>query len=643
MANLNIAIQIAAQDQASGPIGRIRNALTGLGTSAQRGFAGLQSVAVVASGAALGGIAALAGGIGAASVAGLGMNKQMEDVSARLNAFTKDADESAAILEMIRQRAAATPFAFNAMADAAAGLLPAASQSGAALEDLVSQAEILAASNPAQGLEGAAFALREAVSGDFTSIIERFNLPRQFINQLKDEGVPNLEIVQRAMQEMGYDADLVANLAQTAGGRWSTFLDTMRNVAATVTQPIFDTFSSGLGRVNEWLSANEPLITGFATTVAETLAGGIERATTFITSFIDELDRGQGPIAALQTALETAFGPDIAGRVMNIVASLQSFVEQVRTTAAPVTDFISRTVSWRDVLIALGVVVASIVLPALYGIVTAAAPVIAVGAALVGAIALARNAWQNDWGGIRTAVVSAWAAIGPQFAEAKAGLIEFRDNLLPPLRLAWQTLGETWRTEISPALSELWASLQLLFAELGFGTGQTSGWDIALGILRVTLGAVLLGVELLTPAIRLAGNTVSFAIGRVNDFVEGLRSMKRAAELIIDPLQRVADRIQELIDRALGMPDWLIPGSPTPFELGLRGISSAAKSMPNLGQALPVAGGGGLAGPARLATTTSVTFEPGSIVIQAPGGDPKTVRQASEDGMLAAFRAVGLR
>jgi len=203
------------------------------------------------------GLSALGGAFRATIGEGLGFNNSMEQVTAQLNAFTKDGEASAEILEMIRERAAKTPFAFEEMARATAGLIPSANAAGMALEDIVAEAEILAASNPAEGLEGAAFALREAVSGDFTSIIERFNLPRQYINQLKEEGVPNIEIVQRAMREMGYDVDLVSNLSETASGRWSTFKDTLSGLAGTAMAPIFDRLSAGLGEITEYLARED--------------------------------------------------------------------------------------------------------------------------------------------------------------------------------------------------------------------------------------------------------------------------------------------------------------------------------------------------------------------------------------------------
>ena len=209
---------------------------------------------------------------GAGDMLGIGLNVELENTKAQLMAFTKDGAKASAILEQIRSEAAKTPFAFQEMAAATAGLMPAAKQSGAALMDLVRQAEILAASNPAEGLKGAAFALREAVSGDFTSVIERFNLPRTAINKLKDEGVPALEIVRRAMLAVGYDADLVSNLANTASGRWSTLLDTFDGLRATLSAPMFAALSAGLSQLQGELDANGTALTEAATAIG-TFAG----------------------------------------------------------------------------------------------------------------------------------------------------------------------------------------------------------------------------------------------------------------------------------------------------------------------------------------------------------------------------------
>lgn len=271
-----VEIIIRGKDETGRAFEGVASSVRKIGDEAQsaggrlRGFLdGVKNVALGA-GVAIGGALA---GIGAA---GLGLNNSMEQAGARIQAFTKDSAATADILEMVRQRAAATPFAFNDMATAAASLLPAAKASGKGLEELIAQAEILAASNPAEGLEGAAFALKEALSGDFTSIIERFNLPRQRLNELKEQGVPALEAIQIAMQELGLDTDLVTGLANTAEGRWSTFMDTLQGLASQLTQPIFDAFSSGLGQVQSQIDANMPTIQAFAAALAGQIGAAIQ-------------------------------------------------------------------------------------------------------------------------------------------------------------------------------------------------------------------------------------------------------------------------------------------------------------------------------------------------------------------------------
>lgn len=256
----------------------------------------VQSAKQLTAGLAVGGVLAFGAGVTAAAGAGLAFNNSLEQTSARIQAFTKDAAQTAAILEMVKVRAAETPFAFEEMAAATAALMPAAKLSGAELEHLIGLAEILAASNPMEGLaDGAAFALKEALSGDFESIVERFNLSRQYLNQLKDQGVPALEAVSLAMQQVGLDADLVTGLAGTLQGRWSTFQDTLTNVAATATKPIFTLLSNGLATVNNWLTKNQPMLER----LGAALAGGV-------TSAINAFGRTIGPAASAAFAFVSA-------------------------------------------------------------------------------------------------------------------------------------------------------------------------------------------------------------------------------------------------------------------------------------------------------------------------------------------------
>lgn len=533
----------------------------------------------VAAGLGVAGLLTFGAGAVSAAGSGLAFNNSLEQTTAKINAFTKDGAKTAEILTMIKTRAASTPFEFEQMANAASALLPSARQAGVGLEELIAQAEILAASNPAEGLEGAAFALKEAVSGDFTSIIERFNLPRQYINQLKEQGVPALEAVGMAMQQMGLDASLVTNLAETASGRWSTLKDTFTNLAATVTQPIFEAVSSGLGTLNGYLAENEPLLTKMAEGLAGKIKTGIDW---FVSTGIPNLTAAYGWVTG---------------------------------TAIPTLQ------QWGQ----------AYVMPALNWLVNTGLPTM----------------WQTGqqvWGWITgTAIptLQLWGQtvgdfVTPKFEVLRALFDKFVTLVLPPLQEAWRTLVTVWQTEVGPALDELWAALGELFDELGLGTGDTDLWSVALGALKLILAGVVLGVKGLTPIIRALADGLVFGINQVKRMVEGLTSMKRGAEALLQPLQNVADKIQAMIDKALAMPGWLIPHSPTPFEKGLRGIGAAMKELPEL--KLEVRGQGAGLALAGAPAGGGSTFGPINIYANS-----RKEGQEAGEGFMDALRSKGLR
>lgn len=297
---MQLAIEIVGRDEASKPIKNVATSLVGLEKQAKStgGVLGGLTATLGKVGLAGLGIATMAKTVGAA-VGGLGKtfigsNIAVQNARTGLIAMTKSAQTADKIIEDVRKEAARTPFAFEEMANAAAGLLPASKQANVGLMDLLQTAEVLAASNPAEGLEGAAFALREAVSGDFTSIIERFNLPRQRINQLKEEGVPALKAVTQVMRELGLDMDLVRMRSEDFEGRWSTLLDTVSEVARTLGKPLFDVLTRSLGTLQAYLDANAPAIQAWAERTGEAIAR-------FVTDGVPKLVAAFGQVVAAVT------------------------------------------------------------------------------------------------------------------------------------------------------------------------------------------------------------------------------------------------------------------------------------------------------------------------------------------------------
>lgn len=208
-------------------------------------------------------LAVAGAGVGAMAKIGVDYNAQLELTTKKIYAMTKSQEETAKIMDYVQSQAKKSIFSFQDMGTAASALVPISKQSGIALKDLIKQAEILGASNPLEGLAGASFALKEAMTGDFTSIIERFNLSRSYINKLKDEGVPAMEIISKALGQMGVDYSMVEQMAGSFKFRLDTLKDSMTMFAGEITKPMFDYFSVGLASITEKMPQIQESIRGF--------------------------------------------------------------------------------------------------------------------------------------------------------------------------------------------------------------------------------------------------------------------------------------------------------------------------------------------------------------------------------------------
>ncbi|AUJ25194.1 transglycosylase SLT domain-containing protein [Virgibacillus dokdonensis] len=90
--------------------------------------------------------------------------------------------------------------------------------------------ERLAASNPAEGMEGASFSIREALSGDIVSLAERFNLPKTMLKSIKNAPSlqKKLEAVDKVITDMGYSQEYLEKVNGTGYVRWQKLLDTTK-------------------------------------------------------------------------------------------------------------------------------------------------------------------------------------------------------------------------------------------------------------------------------------------------------------------------------------------------------------------------------------------------------------------------------
>lgn len=391
--------------------------------------------------------------------------------------------------------------------------------------------------------------------------------------------------------------------------------------------------------------------------------------------FFDYLAMGYAPGAALRLVLMKLFGAGIVTQINQVAYTVRHVIGAVKEGVATITPYLKMAWEWiashvqlKDVLYGLGLIILAVVIPSILSMLVAMLPIILTVAAVIGAVALLRTAWENNWGGIQEKTAAAWAWLQPiltnlwtwlqtnipaaietlkSFWETtlQPALQTFWDwvqtNVFPKLQDLWDwlqvkvpeaitTLKTFWEETLKPALQTFWdwvtttvfPKLQELWDWLATNipaaiTTLKTFWDTELKpvldklvtlynesvkpVLEsfrdvlVEVGElgfkVLAGVwtEFLEPALTALWDKLKEIITWIgdgwkktwDDFKLWLDEAVTGVNGVKDALSAAKDWLDKL-GTALGnitLPDWLTPGSPTPFEMGLRGITSAMQAM----------------------------------------------------------------
>lgn len=330
------------------------------------------------------------------------------------------------------------------------------------------------------------------------------------------------------------------------------------------------------------------------------------------------------------TQLATFIG-NLAMSVVNAIPVVISWVTQIYDYLRNNQGIII------GILVALGVAVATFVyttvIPAAIATITAMAPIVLPIIAIAAAVALLYQAWTTDFGGIRTTLTDIWeGTLSPIFNNLVSWLqaniptaIQWLSDtwnfvLLPAITLVWdwvqttlfpmftelltwlsatlttalQSLSDFWTLTLYPAIEGVWAFIQDSIIPLF--TALAELFNVAMNLALTALAGLWQNVLLpaltdiynyisstLQPVFQTLSDFFSNTIGPIIDsFVSGaLAGLQGAMDGISAAFSTVIGWIQDMIDKlsSITLPDWLQPGSPTPFEYGLRGISDALNSL----------------------------------------------------------------
>jgi hypothetical protein len=233
----------------------------------------------------------------------------------------------------------------------------------------------------------------------------------------------------------------------------------------------------------------------------------------------------------------------------------------------------------------------------------------------------------------------------------------FQGTVLPWLQknipAAIQTLSDYWNDVLLPAIQAIWGFINTYLVPLFKVVGELVGTVVVLAV------TVLAGAwqNILYPALKTIWDFISKYLQPVfkalTDFFTNtlqpilskivggvLLGLYNAFKNIKDAIQWVIDKVAALIEKLKGIkvPALFQPGSPTPFEMGLRGIADAIDEINR--KQLNLGLNGGSAGAAGSSSVRNLTM--GGIHITINGnGDAQTVSAAAEQGVIAALRAMG--
>lgn len=187
---------------------------------------------------------------------------------------------------------------------------------------------------------------------------------------------------------------------------------------------------------------------------------------------------------------------------------------------------------------------------------------------------------QGAWNWIQSSLIPALGDIWDWLATNIPAAIEtfrawWEETLIPALNNAWEFIS----TYILPIFQDIY-DIALLVSDL-VGTALAGAWEnLLLPALENVHGFLEENIFPIFESLRdLLNDTFGPAVEDVTGIFDGLGetingAVRKALDWVHDKLMKLKDFLANFT-----LPWWLTPGSPTPFELGLRGIADAMDTL----------------------------------------------------------------
>lgn len=281
-----------------------------------------------------------------------------------MGALLADKGKGKELYQIVQDKAMTSMFSEKDFSAAANAFLPVTKDFGD-IKRLMNVNERLASANMTEGMEGASFSLREALSGDVASIAERFNISK---SALRSNGFSsdaswqkNLDAVDKTLDKMGYTAKYVGEVNDSAYAQWQLFKSNALKLFADSGEGILSKLKDPLKQLNETLGSDQ--VSRFVGEVGDGMASMFQRSLDYVAdldvSWSDVRRWAQDTWSGAKDLMYSAWGAGkelvdlIAGKdnasladaFVNLGKSMEGIAKTIDTVAGAI-DGIGKAGSW---------------------------------------------------------------------------------------------------------------------------------------------------------------------------------------------------------------------------------------------------------------------------------------------------------
>lgn len=257
-----------------------------------------------------------------------------------------------------------------------------------------------------------------------------------------------------------------------AATRMATFkgqMEILGGVIETIQMSVGDKFLPQLTKLakqfSDMLSDVAPRIIAWAGTLADRFAS---------------LSDQYLPILLVKFGEWWMWGVRLAEQIPAIVGHVNAMIGAVLATISPITNFIGKFVSMKDVITAVAALFGVVAVQALAAFVAAWGPLLIVVGTAIAVVATLRNAWETNWMGLRDLVIGVINTLNQQFGfliqafkTFGGGAMQEILNFIAGNRTNFANLTALWDT-VKMAASKLFTDIQ------GYVTANLPLWQAKL-------------------------------------------------------------------------------------------------------------------------------------------------------------------